>query len=179
MECALGQFEQAFDRFDRNHFIHEGKAKYLEDAAQSYMDYTNNGQRIDRAILVAPTHDEGDRLTDAVRRKLKDHGIVAKEGRTTVVFRSWNWEKTRLKEEKHYSPGYAISFVRTMKGFAKAGETACVEYVKDGMLHLDNGKLLHLKTAADFIEVGELRELELCAGESDSIQCKFAGAKNL
>lgn len=165
MECALGQFEQAFDRFDRNHFIHEGKAKYLEDAAQSYMDYTNNGQRIDRAILVAPTHDEGDRLTDAVRRKLKDHGIVAKEGRTTVVFRSWNWEKTRLKEEKHYSPGYAISFVRTMKGVAKAGETACVEYVKDGMLHLDNGKLLHLKTAADFIEVGELRELELCAGD--------------
>ena len=40
-----------------------------------------------------------------------------------------------------------------------------IHILKDGLLHLDNGKLLHLKTAADFIEVGELRELELCAGD--------------
>ena len=46
MECALGQFEQAFERFDENHFIHEGKSKYLEEAAQSYMDYTDNGKFI-------------------------------------------------------------------------------------------------------------------------------------
>ena len=59
----MGQFEQAFERFDENHFIHEGKSKYLEEAAQSYMDYTDNGKFIDQAILVAPTHDEGDHLT--------------------------------------------------------------------------------------------------------------------
>ena len=66
-DCALGRFEAAFERFDQNGFIHEGKSKYLSQAADSYMEYTENGQFIDRAILVAPTHDEGDKLTDADR----------------------------------------------------------------------------------------------------------------
>ena len=30
-ECAMGRHEQAFERFDKQHFIHEGKQKYLED----------------------------------------------------------------------------------------------------------------------------------------------------
>ena len=71
----------------------KGKSKYLEEAAQSYMDYTDNGKFIDQAILVAPTHDEGDRLTEAVRKKLKEHGAVAGTGRMAKVFRSWNWGK--------------------------------------------------------------------------------------
>ena len=165
MECALGQFEQAFERFDENHFIHEGKSKYLEEAAQSYMDYTDNGKFIDQAILVAPTHDEGDHLTEAVRKKLKEHGAVAGTGRMAEVFRSWNWEKSRLKQSENYVPGTVISFVRNMKDIANAGESAKVEHVENGMLYLDNGKLLHVKSAADYIEVGEMREIELCQGD--------------
>ncbi|OQA82029.1 MAG: Multifunctional conjugation protein TraI [Lentisphaerae bacterium ADurb.Bin242] len=165
MECALGQFEQAFERFEKNHFIHEGKAKYLEEAAQSYMDYTDNGRDISQAILVAPTHEEGDRLTDAVRRKLKAHGAVSENGRPVSVFRSWNWEKSRLKQAENYPPGTVVSFIRNRKGIGKAGETACVDRVENGMLYLDSGKVLSARSAADFIEVGELREIELCRGD--------------
>ena len=32
-DCALGRFEAAFERFDANGFIHEGKSKYLDQAA--------------------------------------------------------------------------------------------------------------------------------------------------
>ena len=165
MECALGQFAQAFERFDKNHFIHEGKSKYLEQAAQSYMDYTDNGRFIDQAILVAPTHDEGDRLTDAVREKLKEHGAVSQTGHTAEVFRSWSWEKSRLKQAENYAPGTVISFVRNMKDIAHAGESAKVERIENGMLYLDNGKMLYAKLAADYIEVGEMREIELCKGD--------------
>ncbi len=165
MECALGQFEQALERFEKNHFIHEGKAKYLEDAAQSYMDYTDHGRDISQAILVAPTHEEGDKLTDAVRRKLKEHGAVAEKGRQVSVFRSWNWEKSRLKQAENYSAGTVISFIRNRKGIGQAGETACVEHVEDGMLYLDNGKILSARSAADYIEVGERCEIELCRGD--------------
>ena len=70
-DCALGNFEAAFERFDRNGFIHEGKAKYLQEAAESYMKFTENGKFIDRAILVAPTHDEGDRLIYDEGRSIK------------------------------------------------------------------------------------------------------------
>lgn len=165
MECALGDFESAFERFDKNGFIHEDKSEYLEEAAASYMAYTENGQFIDRSILVAPTHDEGDRLTDAVRAKLKEHGAVSKTGRMAKVFRSWNWEKNRLKQAANYAPGMTISFVRNMKDIAHAGESAKIEHVENGMLYLDSGKMLHVKSAAGYIEAGEMREIELCAGD--------------
>lgn len=164
-ECALGDFESAFERFDKNGFIHEGKSKYLEEAAASYMEYTENGQFIDRSILVAPTHEEGDRLTDAVRSKLKEAGSVLQTGRMAEVFRSWSKPKAWMQDATNYAPGTAIAFIRNMKDIGRAGETARVERVENGFLYLDNGKMLHVKSAADFTEAGEMRQIELCTGD--------------
>ncbi|MDD5728317.1 MAG: MobF family relaxase, partial [Victivallales bacterium] len=164
-ECALGKFEAAFERFDRNGFIREGKVNYLEKAAETYMEYTENGEFIERSLLVAPTHDEGDKLTAAVRAKLKAAGAVAMSGRTTEIFRSWSKPKAWLKDAANYVPGTVVAFIRNMKGVGNAGETAMVERTENGMLYLDNGKCLYAKTAADFIEAGEMREVELCKGD--------------
>ncbi len=164
-DCALGRFDAAFERFDANGFIHEGKNKYLDRAADSYMEYTENGQFIDRAILVAPTHDEGDELTDAVRSKLKDSGSIKGDGRTQEIFRSWNWPKARLRDAGNYQPGMAVAFIRNMKDIAKAGETAKIVGIDDDNLLLDNGKAIYAKRCAEFIEVGERSEIELCEGD--------------
>lgn len=164
-DCALGNFEAAFERFDRNGFIHEGKSKYLQEAAESYMKFTDNGEFIDRAILVAPTHDEGDRLTAAVREKLKSSGSVASTGRQAEVFRSWSKPKVWIKNVRNYAPGTTIAFIRNMKDIGNAGEVAKVERVEGDFIYLDSGKCLRPKAAADFIEVGELRKIELCRGD--------------
>ncbi len=164
-DCALGRFEAAFERFDANGFIHEGKNKYLDQAADSYMEYTKNGQFIDRAILVAPTHDEGDKLTDAVRSKLKVNGAIKGDGMPKEVFRSWNWTKAQIRNTESYQPGMAVAFIRNMKGIAKAGETAKIVGIDDDNLVLDNGKTIYARRCAEFIEVGERRQIELCEGD--------------
>ena len=61
--------------------------------------------------------------------------------------------------------GTAIAFIRNMKEIGKAGETAIVEKVDNGILYLDNGKCLYAKAASDFIEAGEMRKIELCKGD--------------
>lgn len=70
-----------------------------------------------------------------------------------------------LAEAANYRPGMAVSFVRSLKDIAEAGEYAVVESVADGMLHFTNGKSIHLRRSAGFIEAGELREIELCPGD--------------
>ena len=164
-DCALGNFEAAFERFDQNGFIHEGKIKYLQEAAESYMKFTENGEFIDRAILVTPTHDEGDQLTEAVREKLKTSGSIAETGRQTEVFRSWSKPKAWTKNIRNYAPGTTIAFIRNMKDIGNAGEVARVERIEGDFIYLDSGKCLRPKAAADFIEVGELRKIELCRGD--------------
>ena len=163
--CADGYFQAAFDTFEENGFIHEGKSDYLKKAAESYLEFTENGRFPERAILVAPTHDECDNLTSAVRERLKAAGVIARTGRMLPVFRSLRWEKAMLAEAANYRPGMAVSFVRSLKDIAEAGEYAVVESVADGMLHFTSGKSIHLRRSADYIEVGELREMELCPGD--------------
>jgi conjugative relaxase-like TrwC/TraI family protein len=164
-ECAMGQFEQAFERFDKQRFIHEGKQHYLSDAAAKYMAYTENGRFIDRAILVTPTHEECDRLTDSVREKLKESDAIRGTGRKTEIFRSWNKPKAWLKEAANFQPGMTIGFIRNMKGVAKAGEVARVEAVEGKTLTLDNNKRIYARAASDFIDVGEIHSIELCEGD--------------
>ena len=164
-ECAMGQFEEAFERFEQQHFIHEGKQKYLEEAAGKYMEYTEQGRFLNRALLVAPTHEECDKLTVAVREKLKERQAIHGAGREMEVFRSWNKPKAWLKQEKNFHPGMAVSFIRNMKGVGKAGELARIEAVEGKSLVLDNGKRIFAKNASDFIDVGETRKIELCAGD--------------
>ncbi len=164
-ECAMGRHEQAFERFDKQHFIHEGKQKYLEEAAVKYMEYTEQGRYLDRAILVAPTHEECDKLTDAVREKLKEAEVIRGAGRETEVFRSWNKPKAWLKDASNFQPGMTIGFIRNMKGIGKAGEVTRIEAVDGKQLVLANGKRIFAKGASDFIDVGELRKIELCEGD--------------
>ena len=164
-ECAMGRHEQAFERFDKQHFIHEGKQKYLAEAAGKYMEYTEQGQYLNRAILVAPTHEECDKLTDAVREKLKEAEVIRGAGRETEVFRSWNKPKAWLKDASNFQPGMTIGFIRNMKDIGKAGEVTRIEAVDGKQLVLANGKRIFAKGASDFIDVGELRKIELCEGD--------------
>ena len=164
-ECAMGQHEQAFERFDKQHFIYEGKQKYLEEAAVKYMEYTEQGRYLNRAILVAPTHEECDKLTASVRAKLKEAELLRGTGRETEVFRSWNKPKAWLKDASNFQPGMTIGFIRNMKGVGKAGEVTRIEAVEDKQLVLANGKRIFAKGASDFIDVGELRKIELCEGD--------------
>ena len=164
-ECAMGRHEQAFERFDKQHFIHEGKQKYLAEAAGKYMEYTEQGQYLNRAILVAPTHEECDKLTDAVREKLKEAEVLRGAGRETEVFRSWNKPKAWLKDASNFQPGMTIGFIRNMKGVGKAGEVTRIEAVDGKQLVLANGKRIFAKGASDFIDVGEMRKIELCEGD--------------
>ena len=164
-ECAMGQHEQAFERFDKQHFIHEGKQKYLEEAAGKYMEYTEQGRYLDRAILVAPTHEECDKLTASVRAKLKEAEVLRGAGRETEVFRSWNKPKAWLKDASNFQPGMTIGFIRNMKGVGNAGEVTRIEAVDGKQLVLANGKRIFAKGASDFIDIGELRKIELCEGD--------------
>ena len=164
-ECAMGRHEQAFERFDKQHFIHEGKQKYLEEAAVKYMEYTEQGRYLNRAILVAPTHEECDKLTASVRAKLKEAEVIRGAGRETEVFRSWNKPKAWLKDASNFQPGMTIGFIRNMKGIGKAGEVTRIEAVDGKQLVLANGKRIFAKGASDFIDVGELRKIELCEGD--------------
>lgn len=156
-ECADGHFQFAFSRFDQAGYLHENHADYLKEAAEKYIQLLKTGQ----VIAVAPTHKECDALTAEIRKRLPPSKTVA----TKEIFRSAQLTKAKLRNPKTYKIGQQIMFVRRMKGIAEAGTTASIVGVQGKQLHLSGGKIIPLSRAADFIEVGELRSIELREGD--------------
>ncbi|MBO4633223.1 MAG: relaxase domain-containing protein, partial [Lentisphaeria bacterium] len=163
-ECSQGQFEQAFERFDRQDFIHEGK-DYLDAAAAKFMEFTHDGTDLSQAIMVAPTHAECDRLTAALREKLKVAKRLGTESQTVTVFRSWNKPKAWMEQAKNYHEGMNLSFIRNLKSVAKSGELDTVAAVENGRIRLKSGRSLTLKEASQFVDAGEVKQIELRSGD--------------
>ncbi len=165
-DCADGCFGAAFERFDRLEYIHEAQAGYISQAAQKYLEFTENGNDFSQTIAVAPTHDECDKLTAEIRRAIPLGETVD----LPFVFRSAQWSKAKLGNLKNYEPGQPVMFVRKLKDVANPGDMVTVETIKGKYLHLSNGKQLHISKAGDSLAAGEKRQIELKNG--DIIQFK-------
>ncbi len=167
--CADGNFAEAFERFDRNGFLHENGAGYLKMTAKRFVGLYHREQ----VIAVAPTHRECDALTAEIRARLPLGKIV----QTPSVFRSARFSRARLRNPKTYHPGQTVMFVRKMKNIAEAGTVAEIVKVERNCLHLSNGKLLRLPGAADYIAVGERRPMELRQGDVIQFQVNLREQK--
>ena len=90
---------------------------------------------------------------------------LGSESQTVMVFRSWNKPKAWLKQEENFQKGMVLSFIRNLKGVAKAGSMDTVESVENGRIKLTGGKMLSVKEAYQFVDVGESRKIELRPGD--------------
>lgn len=179
-ECSLGMFEDAFNRFDSIDFIKEGKAEYLENAADSYFEFTDGGKNPKNCIAVAPTHAECEVFTEAIRKRLKASGLLSVSNHAKKMFYTWGWTAAKLKNIESYKVGQQVSFVRSTKGVGSAGEVVTIIKKDDKYLYFDNGKMLYAKKAADCINAGETRKAEFCEGDlvQFSVNLKKQGIHN-
>ena len=90
-------------------------------------------------LIIAPTHAEGERLTEAVRDALKEKGALGKE-RLFMARRGVGWTQAQKGDIRNYEPGMIIEFQQNAKGFTR-GEKAVVMRGKDGLaLQKQNGR---------------------------------------
>lgn len=179
-DCSCWRFKEAFEKFDGIGFIKEGEAKYLSKAADSYFEFTDGGVNIQKCIAVAPTHAECEVFTEAIRDRLKASGRLADTGHAKEMFYTWSWTANKLNDINSYKVGQKLSFVRSTKGVASAGEMVTVEKKEDDYLHFSNGNKLYVKKASEHLIAGETREAEFCEGDlvQFSVNIKEKGIYN-
>ncbi len=90
----------------------------LADAYLSAVAEKKKNGEYKSALVVAPTHAEGDRVTEAIRGGLKSHGKLSKERLVDV------WVPTHLTDPQkanatQYEPGDLIQFQQNAKGYTK------------------------------------------------------------
>jgi ATP-dependent exoDNAse (exonuclease V) alpha subunit len=165
---------EAFAQLERMGAVTEYSSDNLHDkAALSYLKALAQNQS---ALLVAPTWNEIEAVTEKVRAALKMSGRLAGEDREFQVFDSLSWTEAQKRDARQYHPGMAIQFHRRKAGFDR-GETVAVVAVQDDSLKVQrtdgSESLFPLGAGPACFDVGEKRKLRVAAGDKLLLQSNW------
>lgn len=130
--------------------------------AQDYARVTSEykGHKLKTALVVSPTHREGDKVTEAIRESLKEAGRVAGKEHSFLSLRSLNLTEAERGDAREYAQGSIVQFHQNAKGFTR-GERVTVEGTKAGRVSIRRAN-----GAEDFLPLQEARKFQVYpAGE--------------
>jgi hypothetical protein len=135
---------------------------YLAAVAERGRDGTSK-----TALVVAPTHAEGDQITAHIRHGLRAGGRLGESERSVVTFENANWTAAQRKDAKLYQPGLVVQFHQNVKGFKRGDKVEVVARDKGVVtVKCGDGREAGLRlTDAERFQVYRPAELDLAAGD--------------
>lgn len=173
--AAQKRTAEAFAQLERMNAVTELPDHKLHDAAaRSYLKALTDGKT---ALLVAPTWNEIEAVTEKVRTALKVSGRLAGDETEFQVFDSLSWTEAQKRDTRQYRPGMVIQFHRRHGGFDN-GASVTVVGVKNDSLKVQQAdgseSLLTLGRGCASFDVGEQRKLKIAAGDKLLLQANAA-----
>jgi conjugative relaxase-like TrwC/TraI family protein len=172
--AAQKNTNEAFVQLERMGAVTEFSGDKLHgEAAQSYVKALKQNQSV---LLVAPTWNEIEAVTEKVRAALKTSGRLAGDEKEFQVFDSLSWTEAQKQDARQYRPGLAIRFHRQKTGFAK-DETVAVVAVENNSLKVQRAdgaeSIFPLGQGSALFDVGEKRKLKVAAGDKLLLQSNW------
>jgi conjugative relaxase-like TrwC/TraI family protein len=172
--AAQKNTNEAFAQLERMGAVTEFSGDQLHgEAARSYVKALKQNQSV---LLVAPTWNEIEAVTEKVRAALKTSGRLAGEEKEFQVFDSLSWTEAQKQDARQYRPGLAIRFHRQKTGFAK-NETVAVVAVENDALKVQRAdgseSIFPLGQGSALFDVGEKRKLKVAAGDKLLLQSNW------
>jgi conjugative relaxase-like TrwC/TraI family protein len=156
MAMSQGRTEQAFDELDRLGWIKQqadsDRNQLLAAAYLSAVKEKKKPGEYKSALVVSPTHAEGERITAAIRDGLKARGTLEDE-RIVTAWVPAHLTDAQKSDATEYSPGDLLQFQQNAKGFKKGSR-----------LIVSEGKTPPIELANRF-EVYRPAELALSVGD--------------
>jgi conjugative relaxase-like TrwC/TraI family protein len=158
--------QKGFDRLDKMGAIVEASGDERHQMlVTDYLKAVDDGKT---ALIIAPSHAEGERLTDELRETLKTRGAIGKE-RGFVVRTNTGWTEPQKGDTRNYKPGMVVEFSQNVKGFTKGDKAAVVHGGKEVLLQKRDGTQAQLPAEnTEHFEV--YRTHELSVGIKDRVR---------
>ena len=145
-----GRIDDGFRLLDKLGWVKEVPR---EDRYQALaFDYVSTIEGHKTALVVSPTHKEGDKITAEIRNRLKQSGQLRGEEHSLLRLESLNMTEVERGEAEQYLPDDMIEFHQNAKGFMKGNRVT----VGDSPLPLEQAKRF---------QTYRPREISLAAGD--------------
>jgi len=165
-DLSEGRVQEGFDRLDAMGFIRE-----IEDAEERYRalakDYADTLEAGQTAMIVAPTHAEGNAVVSSIREELRGRGLIGAGDRRFVRYESKSLTEAQRKDAALYETGDTIQWSQHAPGFRR-GERVTVVGKDGGRVQVVNDagqvKVLPLSLAGRF-ELYRSTAIEVAEGD--------------
>ena len=160
-----GNLEGAFKRLDKLGMLREMDADKRHEALAS--DYAAAVKAGKSALVISPTHAEGERVTREIRAKLKAVRKLADDEREFIQLKNLQWTEAQRSDSRNYQAGQIVQFHQNVAGFQRGERVTVKSRDASGvMVGRQNGGTasLPLDVAARF-QVYEARKITLAAGD--------------
>ncbi|MCC6358745.1 MAG: relaxase domain-containing protein [Phycisphaerales bacterium] len=118
-----GRTEDGFRELDRLGWIREvGETERYKALANDYVETVEEGKT---ALVVSPTHREGEWITDEIRARLKQSGRLGEGERRFLALEGANLTEAEKADPLNYAPGDVLVYHQNVKGHRK-GERVTV-----------------------------------------------------
>jgi conjugative relaxase-like TrwC/TraI family protein len=169
--AARQQPEEAFAWLDAlgaisEHPSGDSSSTLQHEAAAAYAESVRDGRS---ALLVAPTWNEIEALTDHVREQLKARGLITGGEVTRRVHDSLSWTEAQRRNLANYQPGHVLVFHQRSGSFAKHEAVTVIETGRTLRVRRADGSIATMRpggrTARSAFDVCEQRTLAIAPGE--------------
>ncbi|MGH1384294.1 MobF family relaxase [Kordia sp.] len=118
---ANGQIRKGYQALEKMNAIKEipEHDKRIEAIADGYI---NSIQSKKSALIISPTHNEGDMINNVVRHKLKQKGIIKGKEREFTTLKNLSFTDSQKLDTKLYNDNQIIRFINHQKGGYKAAK---------------------------------------------------------
>jgi conjugative relaxase-like TrwC/TraI family protein len=119
-EMSQDRPEAGFDKLKAFGGIQQitDKELRLSEIAKLHMAATREGRS---SLIVAPTHGECRSIADAVRKALKEQGLLDVEDHSITRLERLNLSEAQRRDAVNYEPGYVVEFHKIAKGVEENG----------------------------------------------------------
>lgn len=167
---SQGNAGTAFTILDKAGAIHEGAVDDTRSAlAKAYADRVSGPGGLKSALVISPTHREGEALTMAIRDEMRERGQLGASDRSFIRTQNLSWTEAQKANAASYEPGLVVEFKRGGSGF-RTGERVRVANVDTlhGQVTVDKKdgtqRLLPLSDVEHF-QVYALKDMPVAIGD--------------
>jgi conjugative relaxase-like TrwC/TraI family protein len=160
-----GNLEIAFKRLDKLGMLREMDADKRHEALAT--DYAAAVKAGKSALVISPTHAEGERVTREIRAKLKESKKLGTDERELVQLKNLQWTEAQRADARNYQSGMVIQFHQNVPGFRRGERVTVKAHDASGVaVERQNGGTasLPLNMTAHF-QIYESRKIALAAGD--------------
>ncbi len=164
-DLSKGDIKTAFEKLDNMGYIQS--VDQMKPNKQLIDDYVQTVIKGKSALIISPTHAQGEEVTKEIRERLRDEGIIGKKEIIATRFSNLNMTEAEKSDTRNFKQGQIVQFNQNTPGFNR-GSIWSVESIDEKAIHVQNtnGEIKQLPTVkSSAYDVYKKSELNLSKGD--------------